>query len=56
MPVYLSQPRVWGFTALFTNFILSVWAPDYSDLTVSRTALDTTIAGSIENSKIVKIS
>ena len=32
MPVYCTEPRVWGFTAIQTNIILSILIPDHVDL------------------------
>ena len=30
LPVYLTRPqRVWGFTAMYTNFILSIVVPEH---------------------------
>ena len=35
MPVFLTEPnRVWGFTALYTNLVLSILTPEYMDFMV----------------------
>ena len=36
MPVYCTEPRVWGFTAIQTNVVLSIVVPDHVELMIPR--------------------
>ena len=36
MPVYCTEPRVWGFTAIQTNVVLSIVIPDHVELMIPR--------------------
>ena len=36
MPVYCTEPRVWGFTAIQTNVLLSIVVPDHVELMIPR--------------------